>query len=159
MITVLSSLVVHTKRMRTCVFRLKTDPILLSNYSSVLMKRLLIESCSMLIMQSKSQNTAVLLAVASPDTDAFVCVIHHFNQLMFFDLNEFWFISGQSDSTTAVPIQSLVDHINADVVDILPSVHALTECDTTSKVGTKPAALKTANKCGYELLLFFARLN
>ena len=42
--------------------------------------------------------------------------------------------------------------MNADVVDILPPVHALSECDTTSKVGTKPAALKTANECGYQLI-------
>ena len=42
--------------------------------------------------------------------------------------------------------------MNADVVDILPPVHALSECDTTSKVGTKPAALKTANECSYQLI-------
>ena len=63
-------------------------------------------------------------------------------------------ISGQSDSATAVPVHSLVDHMNADVVDILPPVHALTGCDTTSKVGTKSATLKTVNECGYELCFF-----
>ena len=99
-----------------------------------------------------------IVAVASPDTDVFVCAMHHFKQLMFFDLNDFWLISGQSDSTTAVPIKnSLVDHTNADVVDILPLAHALTGCDTTSKVGTKPAALKTGTECGYEILCFFGK--
>ena len=63
-------------------------------------------------------------------------------------------ISGQSDSATAVPVHSLVDHMNVDVVDILPPVYALTGCDTTSKVGTKSAALKTVNECGYELCFF-----
>ena len=29
-------------------------------------------------------------------------------------------MSGRSDSTTAGPIYSLVDHMNLDVVDILP---------------------------------------
>ena len=49
--------------------------------------------------------------------------------------------------------------MNADVADILPPVHALTGCDTTSKIVTKTAALKTASECGYELLCFFlARL-
>ena len=53
--------------------------------------------------------------VASPDTEALVCAMHHFKQLTFFDLNEFRFLSGRSDST-AVPIHDLVDHMNADVV-------------------------------------------
>ena len=34
---------------------------------------------------------------------------------------------------------------------------ALTGCDTKSKVSTKPAALKTANGCGHELLCFFGK--
>ena len=59
------------------------------------------------------------------------------------------------DSATAVSIHSLVDHKNADVVDILPPVHPLTGYDTNSKVGTKPVTLKTANECCYELLVFF----
>ena len=42
-----------------------------------------------------------MVAVASPDTDVFVCAIHHFKQSVLFDLNEFWFISGQNDSTIA----------------------------------------------------------
>ena len=76
---------------------------------------------------------------------------------MFFDLNEFWFISGRSDSATAVPIHELLDQINADVVNILPSVQPCIGCDTTSKVVTKAAAVKTANECGYELLCFFGK--
>ena len=56
-----------------------------------------------------------------------------------------------------MPIHRLVDHMNADVVDILPPVHALSECGTTSKVGTKPAALKTANECGYQLIWLFGK--
>lgn len=72
---------------------------------------------------------------------------------MFFDLNEFWFISGGGDSITAVSTSNLVDHRNADVVDILP----LTGCDTTSNMSTKTAAFKTASKCGYELLWFFGK--
>ena len=79
------------------------------------------------------------------------------NKLIFFYLNEFWLISGRSDSTTAGPIYSLVDHMNLDVVDILPQVHTLTGCDTTIKVATKPAALKTTNECGYELICFFGK--
>ena len=74
----------------------------------------MIESCSILIMQSKLQSITAYV-VASPDTEALVCAMHHFKQLTFFDLNEFRFLSGRSDSA-AVPIHDLVDHMNADVV-------------------------------------------
>ena len=97
------------------------------------------------------------VTVASPDTDVFVCTINHFKQLMFFDLNEFWFISDRSHSTTAVPIHDLVDHVNADVFDILPPVHALTGCDTISKIDAKTAAVNTANNCSYELICSFGK--
>jgi hypothetical protein len=43
----------------------------------------------------------------------------------------------------------------SNVVEVLPAVHALTGCDTTSKVGTKLSALQTAEKYGYELLSSF----
>ena len=44
-----------------------------------------------------------------------------------------------------------------DVIDVLTAVHALTGCDTTSKVGTKAAALKGAAKYGFELLHLFGK--
>ena len=37
-----------------------------------------------------------------PNADLFVSAIHHFKQLMFLDLNEFWFISSRSDSAISV---------------------------------------------------------
>ena len=66
---------------------------------------------------------------------------------MFFDLNEFWLISRRSNSAIEVPMYSLIDHINADVVDILPPVHTFTGCDTASKVGTKAAAAQHEISC------------
>ena len=60
---------------------------------------------------------------------------------MFFGLNEFWLISGQRDSTTVVPTQDLID---------LPISPCFTGGNTTSKTGTKAAALKTASKSGFE---------
>ena len=41
--------------------------------------------------------------------------------------------------------------------EILPAVNALTGCYTTSKAGTKAAAFKTANTCGYEHLCLFGK--
>ena len=44
---------------------------------------------------------------------------------------------------------------SSDLIDILPAIHALTDCDTTSKVGTKAAAYKIAERYGYELICSF----
>ena len=54
----------------------------------------------------------------------FVCGTHHFKQLFF----EFWLISDESDLTTVVSINCLVDLMD-ELVDILPLVHALTAWD------------------------------
>ena len=54
-------------------------------------------------------------------------------------------------------IHDLVEKMSVDIIEILPGVPALTTCDTTSKIGTKTAALKTANTCGYEHLCFFGK--
>ena len=45
------------------------------------------------------------------------------------------------------------------MIEILPAVHALTGCDTTSKVWTKVSALKAARKYGHELLCSFGKDN
>ena len=36
--------------------------------------------------------------IASPDRDIFVCALHHFSQLVYFGLNEVWFVSGRSNN-------------------------------------------------------------
>ena len=44
-----------------------------------------------------------------------------------------------------------------DFIDILPAIHALTGCDTTSKMGTKKKAIKKENKNAYHLLCYFGK--
>ena len=56
-----------------------------------------------------------------------------------------------------MPIHDLVEKMSNDIIKILPTVHTLTGCNTTSKTGTKAAVLKTANACGYEHLCFFGK--
>ena len=94
------------------------------------------------------------IAIASSNTDIFVCALHHFSQLVYFSLNKFWFVGGQSNSLTIVPIHDLVEKMSADIIEILSAVHALTGCEITtavhaltgcritSKTGKKAAALK-----------------
>ena len=48
--------------------------------------------------------------------------------------------------------------MKSDVVDVLPAVHALSGCDTTSKVGTKKSALQAAEETGHEQLHSFRKL-
>ena len=72
---------------------------------------------------------------------------------MHFDLQELWFISGRSESKSVVPIHALVGSMEPDLIEILPAIHALTGCNTTSKVGTKRKAIKEGNKNGYYTIL------
>ena len=77
--------------------------------------------------------------------------------MLFFDLKELCFITGRSSSRFIIPVHDLVNVMESDLIDILPAAHALTGCDTTSKVGTKAAAFKTAEKYGYELIYSFGK--
>ena len=97
------------------------------------------------------------IVIASPDTDVFISAHHHFSRWIFFGLVELWVLSGKSDSRLAAPLHDIVETMHSNVVDILPAVHSLTGCDTTSKVGTKLSALQTARELGHEYLLTFGR--
>ena len=97
------------------------------------------------------------VAIAYPDTDIFVSATHHFDKLIYLDLKELWLVSGRSESRTVVPIHDLVDSMEPDLVEVLPAIHALTGCDTTSKFGTKGKAVKEGMKNGYNLLYSFGR--
>ena len=80
------------------------------------------------------------IAIASPDTDIFVCSIHNYRQLMYFDLHHLWFIEGKSASRLIIPAHETAAVVDPDVFEILPAAHASTGCDSTSKVGSKDAA-------------------
>ena len=97
------------------------------------------------------------VVIASPDTDIFVAATHHFNKLKYFNLEELWFVSGRSDSRTVFPIHDLADDLVPDLAEVLPAIHALTGCDTASKVGTKSRAVKEGANNGYDLLYSFGR--
>ena len=81
------------------------------------------------------------VGIASPETDIFVSAIHHFCKLNCFDLEKLWFVSGQANSRTFFPVHNLVNDLDLDLVEVLPAIHALTGCDTASKVGTKSRAV------------------
>jgi len=66
------------------------------------------------------------IIVASPDTDVFVNLVHHFTKWQFSDLEQLWIISGKKSNPQAVPIHEVVAHYDQTVIDVLPAVHALT---------------------------------
>ena len=83
--------------------------------------------------------------------------MYHFHHWAEYDLKELWIIMGQGGSTKAVPIHTLANILSSNVIDVLPAVHALSGCDTTSKVGTKKSALKVAEQSGHENIKLFGR--
>ena len=97
------------------------------------------------------------VVIASSDTDVFVCELYHFSRWMYSGLDELWIISGKCDRINVTPVHTIANNMDNNVVDVLPAVHTLTGCDTTSKVGTKSAAFQAAMKYGYQLLYSFGK--
>ena len=79
--------------------------------------------------------------VFSADTDVFVGLSYHY--LSSFNIEELHvIIGGSKHMQKTVPIHLLVRQLNPVLISCLPAIHALTGCDTTSKVGTKAAIMK-----------------
>ena len=56
-------------------------------------------------------------------------------------MEKLWFVSGQANSRTFFPVHDLANGLDLDLVEALPAIHALTGCDTASKVGRKSKAV------------------
>ena len=97
------------------------------------------------------------LTLSSGDTDDFVCLLYHISQL-----EKSWppralahpqLRSEKINITTP----DICIALAAELTQCLPALHALTGCDTTSKISTKLAALKTVRKPeNYFLILNFS---
>ena len=53
-----------------------------------------------------------------------------------------WILCGRGLTKRAVPFHRIVDVLDISVIDVLPTIHALTGCDTTNTIGMKRVALK-----------------
>ena len=89
------------------------------------------------------------VAIASPDTDVFVSAMHHFKNLSRYILQELWVVSGGSNSRHVIPIHLIVSSMDPGFVQVLPAIHSLTGCDTTSKFSTKLKAVKMGMENGF----------
>ena len=54
------------------------------------------------------------------------------------------------------PIHDFAHDLDSDLDEVLPAIHALTGCDTATKVGTKSRAVREGAGC-YHLLYAFGR--
>ena len=83
----------------------------------------------------------------SVDTDVMVLALYFTTDLKTNGLSELWMRSCVGDSTRYIPLHLIFERKPAELRSVLPAIHILTGCDTTSKVGTKLYALNLKNHC------------
>ena len=86
--------------------------------------------------------------VASRDTDIMVCLMYHQLTWRRYGLSEIWMHNSGNVSALHESLESIPD----ELIRVLPAIHALSGCDTTSKVGTKLQAYRAAQKDEYRAL-------
>ena len=104
--------------------------------------RMMFHVQDMLSCQSRPTSMTLL----SGDTDVFVCLLYHF-LVSWRDLGlQEWLIRNSGMRRVILPLHDICSALGNDLTKCLPAVHALTGCDTTSKIATKSAALNTVQK-------------
>ena len=94
------------------------------------------------------------LTLSSGDTDVFVCLLYHFViNWRDLGLQELWLIHNSGVKKSTLPLHEICAALGDELTRCLPALHALTGCDTTSKVSTKLAALKAIRNPGSSSLI------
>ena len=88
-----------------------------------------------------TQAGAKRLVILSGDTDVMVLALYFYPDLKTNGLCELWMRAGLGDTTRYIPLHLIAERKH-ELCTVLPAIHILTGCDTTSKVGTKLSALK-----------------
>ena len=90
----------------------------------------------------ESAQTAGRIIIRSPDTDVLVLTFHYFSKLK--NTEELWIqtgvITSTSDLCRFIAVHSIGHSVSPIFSSILPAVHALTGCDSTSalfRIGKK----------------------
>ena len=78
----------------------------------------------------------------SNDTDVLILALHHWHIFHAHGLEELWMRGGVGNTARFIPVHTLAINIGQPLCKVLLAVHMLTGCDSTSKFGTKAAALK-----------------
>ena len=83
--------------------------------------------------------------IYSNDTDVAVYAITYMSKCKSLNCNEVWLLFGSGEKSRYLPIHTLAYKMGYTLSSsILLKVHVLTGCDVTSKLGTKPTALKSS---------------
>ena len=78
-------------------------------------------------IQDASMNSKAVV-VWSPDTDVAILGMHYVRRLGI----ELWFKTGVKDKARFVPLHELARNVGEDICQLLPGIHSLTGCDSTS---------------------------
>lgn len=70
------------------------------------------------------------IIVESSDTDVLVLLIHHFPKME--NTDKLWLRVGDSNTQRYIPVHDICNSLNPVMIQILPSLHALSGSDTTS---------------------------
>lgn len=88
------------------------------------------------------ENGTKRVVIISNDTDVVILALHYWSLLKAHGLQEMWIRAGVGNTTRYIPLHVLGEKLGSDTSKILVALHHLTGCDSTSKFGTKAAALK-----------------
>ena len=97
------------------------------------------------IENSVLTDTVERVMIASADADVMISALYHFKRtFQKIVLRELWTIKDTRLSVRCILLHTIHKTENMDnlLVSILPAVHSLTGCDTTSKIGTNLWYLK-----------------
>ena len=78
------------------------------------------------------------------DTDITVELLYYLTFFKQHGLEELWILAGRGESSSRyVPLHLLHSRMGPALCSVLPALYTLTGCDSTSKIGTKKAALES----------------
>ena len=94
--------------------------------------------------------------ICSRDSDVYVSAMYHFYLTWKGKgFSQIW----MEDMGMFVPLHVICDELGEDLVQMLPAVHSLTGCDTTSKIGTKSKAFAVMKTCMFNELKTFGSIH
>ena len=83
------------------------------------------------------------ILVLSNDTDIDVILLYLIPVFLLHGMKELWIQAGVGHSARYVPLHILHTRMGMELCEVLPALYTLTGCDSTSKIGTKKAALES----------------
>ena len=104
------------------------------------------------ILSHRSGPKSMMLSAG--DTDVFVCLLYHITvNWRDLGLQELWLFRNSGVKRSILPLHDICIALGDELTKCLPALHALTGCDTTSKISTKLAALNAVCKPGNASLI------